>query len=258
MLSQSMAHPGIIRDLEGRVPHVHLKEGEVAKYVLLPGPPERARLTASMFDDAKEMGFHREYLSFMGTYRGIDVSVVSTGMGVFSAVTAVEELAAIGGNTFIRIGSCATYQKEIRLGDNIIATACIRDEGCTLEFAPLAFPAVPDLGVMISLIESAKEIGATYHTGVIRTCENFYLRNRSPALNEQYAKLGAVALEMELSAILMASIDLGKRAGGILTVGSNLVTAENRYKGQRIKDFDIGEKKMIQIALEAIKKLDSA
>lgn len=252
-----MAHPGIVRDSEGRVPHVYLKEDDVARFVLLPGSPERARLTASMFDDAKEMGFHREYLSFTGTYQGIDVSVVSTGMGVFSAVTAVEELAAIGADTFIRIGSCATYQEEINLGDNIIATGCIRDEGCTLEFAPLAYPAVPNLDIMLALIDSAKERGATYHTGVVRTCENFYLRERSPTLNAQYAKLGAVALEMELSAILMASIDLGTRAGGILTVGSNLVTTENRYKGQRINEFDAGEKNMIRIALDTVKKLYS-
>jgi uridine phosphorylase len=252
-----MAHPGVMRDSEGRVPHVYLKDGDVAEYVLLPGSPERARVTASMFDNAKEMGFHREYLSFTGEYGGIGISVVSTGMGVFSAVVAVEELAAIGANTFIRIGSCATYQEEIQLGDNIIATGCIRDEGCTLEFAPLAFPAVPDLGVMTALIDSAKEVGATYHTGVVRTCENFYLRDRSPALNAQYARLGAVALEMELSAILMASIDLRKRAGGILTVGSNMVTAENRYKGQRINEFDTGEKNMIKIALETVKKLQS-
>jgi uridine phosphorylase len=158
---------------------------------------------------------------------------------------------------FIRIGSCATYQEEIQLGDNIIATGCIRDEGCTLEYAPLAFPAISDLAVMTALIDSAKEIGATYHTGVVRTCENFYLRDRSPALNAQYAKLGAVALDMELSAILMASIDLGKRAGGILTVGSNMVTTENRYKGDRVDEFDVGEKNMIRIALETIKKLHS-
>jgi len=252
-----MAHPRIVRDSEGRVPHVYLKEGDVAKYVLLPGSPERARLTASVFDATKEMGFHREYLSFTGKYQGIDVSVVSTGMGVFSAVTAVEELAAIGADTFIRIGSCATYKEGINLGDNIIATGCIRDEGCTLEFAPLAFPAVPNLEVMTALIDSAKEYGTTYHTGVVRTCENFYLRDRSPVLNEQYARLGAVALEMELSAILMGAIDLGKRAAGILTVGSNLVTTENRYKGQRIKEFDAGERNMIRIALEAIKKLDA-
>ncbi|MFW9967822.1 MAG: nucleoside phosphorylase [Candidatus Thorarchaeota archaeon] len=246
-----------MRDSEGRVPHVYLKDGDVAEYVLLPGSPERARLAASMFNSSKELGFHREYLSFTGEYQGVEVSVVSTGMGVFSAVVAVEELAAIGANTFIRIGSCATYQEEIQLGDNIITTGCIRDEGCTLEFAPLAFPAVPDLAVMTALIESAKEVGATYHTGIVRTCENFYLRDRSPALNEKYAKLGAVALEMELSAILMASIDLRKRAGGILTVGSNMVTSENRYKGDRIDEFDAGEKNMIRIALETVRKLHS-
>lgn len=252
-----MAHPGVMRGEDGRAPHIMLKEDEIARYVLLPGSPERARLTASMFDKAEEMGFHREYLSFTGKYHGVDVTVMSTGMGVFSAVTAVEELADIGADTFIRIGSCATYQREINLGDNIIATGCIRDEGCTLEFAPLAFPAVPNLDVMLTLIESAQEIGATYHTGVVRTCENFYFRERSPKLNEQYTRLGAVALEMELSAILMASIDLGKRAGGILTVGSNLVTTENRYKGQRVEEFDNGEKNMIKIALETIKKLNA-
>ncbi len=253
-----MAHRGVMRGEDGRTPHIKLKEDEIARYVLLPGSPERARLTASMFDIAEEKVFHREYLSFTGKYQGIDVTVMSTGMGVFSAVTAVEELAAIGADTFIRIGSCATYQEEIALGDNIIATGCIRDEGCTLEFAPLSFPAVPDLQVLTGLIDSAKEIGAKYHTGVVRTCENFYLRERSPKLNEQYARLGAVALEMELSAILMAAIDLGKRAGGILTVGSNLVTTENRYKGQRIQEFDQGEKNMIRIALETIKRLDKS
>jgi len=253
-----MAHPGVMRGKDGRAPHIQLKEDEIARYVLLPGSPERARLTASMFDEAEEKAFHREYLSFTGKYRGVDVTVMSTGMGVFSAATAVEELSDIGADTFIRIGSCATYQKEIALGDNIIATGCIRDEGCTLEFAPLSFPAVPDLEVLTSLIETAKSIDATYHTGVVRTCENFYLRERSPKLNEQYTRLGAVALEMELSAILMAAIDLGKRAGGILTVGSNLVTTENRYKGQRIQEFDHGEKNMIKIALETIKRLDKA
>ena len=251
-----MAHPRVMRGEDGRTPHIHLKEDEVARYVLLPGSPERARITASLFDKAEERTFHREYLSFTGKYEGVDVTVMSTGMGVFSASTAVEELADIGADTFIRIGSCTTYQKDIALGDNIIPTGCIRDEGCTLEFAPLSVPALPDFEILTSLIESAKEVGAVYHTGVARTCENFYLRERSTKLNEQYAKLGAVALEMELSAILMAAIDLRKRAGGILTVGSNLVTTENRYKGQRVAEFEAGERNMIRIALETIKRLN--
>ena len=107
-----MAHPGVMRGEEGRAPHIQLREDEIARYILLPGSPERARITAAMFDEAEEKAFHREYLSFTGKYQGIDVTVMSTGMGVFSAVTAVEELAAIGADTFIRIGSCATYQKE--------------------------------------------------------------------------------------------------------------------------------------------------
>jgi uridine phosphorylase len=235
-----------------------LKEGDVARYVSLPGPPKRARITASLFHEAEEKAFHREYLTFTGSYQGVPVSVMSTGMGCFSAITAVEELAAIGTDTFIRIGSCATLQEAIELGNNIIASGCIRDEGCTLEYALLSFPALPNLDVLLFLIDSAKKVGATYHTGVVRTCQNFYLRDRSPKLNEQYARLGAVALDMDLSAILIAATDLGKRGGGILTVGSNLVTGENRYKGQRLEEFDEGEKRMIRIALEAITGLNSA
>lgn len=253
-----MAHSRVMRNPDGRVPHLRLTEGDVARYVLLPGPPERARAAAVMFDEANEKAFHREYLTFTGSYQSVPISVMSTGMGCFSAITAVEELAAIGADTFIRIGSCATFQKNIELGHNIIASGCIRDEGCTLEYAPLAFPAIPNLNVLLSLIGSAKELGATYHTGVFRTCQNFYLRERSPKLNEQYTRLGAVALDMEMSAILIAVIDLGVRAGGILTVGSNMVTGENRYKGDRLEHFDRGEKTMIKTALEAIRRLDSA
>ncbi len=252
-----MAHSRVMRDPDGKVPHLHLTERDIAKYVLLPGPPERARAAAAMFDEAEEKAFNREYLTLTGTYQGVPVSVMSTGMGCFSAITAVEELAAIGAETFIRIGSCATFQDSIELGHNIIASGCIRDEGCTLEYAPLAFPAIPNLKVLLSLIGSAKELGATYHTGVVRTCQNFYLRERSPKLNEQYTRLGAVALDMEMSAILIAAIDLGLKAGGILTVGSNMVTGENRYKGDRLKQFGRGEKNMIKTALEAIKNLDS-
>lgn len=251
-----MAHPNVLRNEEGRAPLIGLKEDEIARYVLLPGSPERARLTASMFDESKEMSCHREYLSFTGKYRGVDITVISTGMGCFSTVTCVEELADIGADTFIRIGTCATYQPEIALGDIIVATGCIRDEGCTLELAPLSFPAIPDFEVLTSLIESARAAGVRYHTGIVRTCENFYLRERSLELNRQYTRLGAVALDMELSAVLMAAIDLGKRAGGILTVGSNLVTAENQFKGQRVDEFRLGEKNMIKIALETIKQLD--
>jgi len=210
-----------------------------------------------MFGESKEMSCHRVYLSFTGKYQGVEITVISTGLGCFSTVTCVEELADIGADTFIRIGTCANYQPEIALGDIIIATGCIRDEGCTLELATLSFPAIPDFEVLTSLIESAKAAEVSYHAGIVRTCENFYLRDRLRELNRQYTRLGAVALDMELSAVLMAAIDLGKRAGGILTVGSNLVTTENQFKGQRVDEFKLGERNVIKIALETIKRLDS-
>ncbi len=205
-----MAHPAILRYPDGRVPHINLKEGDVAGYVLLPGSLERAKTASTMFDEVEEKGMHREFLTFTGKYKGVDVTVMSTGMGCFSAVTAVEELAAIGAHTFIRIGSCATLQRRIELGHVIIATGCIRDEGSTLEYAPLSFPAIPNLDVLLALIDSAREAGVTYHTGIVRTCDNFYMRDRSPQLNKQYARLGAVGIDMELSGILVAAMDLAR------------------------------------------------
>lgn len=245
-----------MRRPDDTMPHIQLKEDDVAKYALLPGPPERARRAAEMLDDVEEKGFHREYQAFTGSYKGVGVTVMSTGMGVFSAVVGVEELAQIGTEVFIRIGSTGAIQEKARIGDLVIPRAAVRDEGASIEYMPENMPAMTDLDVLDSLREAAQDLNVRHHVGVMRTREVFYERERSKNLDMRYAELGVLSDDMELSGMLSVAADLDKKAGGIMTVGANLATNENRYKGDKEDDYNEGEKSMFKTTLEAVKKLE--
>ena len=103
--------------------HLRVKPGDVAKYVLLPGDPDRVLRIAKQLDDAQEVVFHREYRTVTGTYKGIPVSATSTGIGCPSAAIAIEELANVGSTHFIRVGSTGALQPEVKIGDVVISTA---------------------------------------------------------------------------------------------------------------------------------------
>jgi uridine phosphorylase len=106
--------------------HVHLKKGDVGRYVLLPGDPGRVPKIAQYFDDAHEVAFNREYRTFTGTVDGIKISATSTGIGCPAAAIALEELIKVGADTFIRVGTAGALQKEVGLGDVCISTAAVR------------------------------------------------------------------------------------------------------------------------------------
>ena len=146
--------------------HVHLKPGDVGRYVLLPGDPGRVPLIASFFDDAKEVANNREYRTWTGTVAGIPVSCCSTGIGCPSTAIAVEELIKCGADTFIRIGTCGALQREVKLGDLCITTAAVREEGTTRQYVPLSYPAVADLDVTLALRQAAQNLKLPAHTGI--------------------------------------------------------------------------------------------
>lgn len=111
------------------MPHLKLRDDLGIQYAILPGDPARVERIAEQLEDVEELEFNREYKSIAGTYRGIRVLAVSTGIGGPSTGIAVEELARIGVTHAIRIGSCGALQKEIRLGDLILVQGAVRDEG---------------------------------------------------------------------------------------------------------------------------------
>ncbi|GIS67068.1 MAG: hypothetical protein CM1200mP6_01360 [Anaerolineaceae bacterium] len=138
--------------------HLKLKPGDVGKYVLLPGDPDRVLRISKYLDDVKEVVFHREYRTCTGSYKGIKVSATSTGIGCPSAAIAVEELANVGATHFIRVGSTGALQPHINVGDIIINTASMRNEGTTKFYVDDGFPAVADHFLTHALIQAGTEL----------------------------------------------------------------------------------------------------
>ena len=129
--------------------HIHCKAGDVGRYVLLPGDPGRCEYIASFLDDAKLIAHNREHKTYTGTLLGEKVSVVSTGMGCPSTAIAVEELIKVGADTFIRVGTSGGMQPNQRPGELAIVTGAVRDEGTTLHYLPVEFPAVANVEIFI-------------------------------------------------------------------------------------------------------------
>ena len=207
--------------------HIHCTEGDVGRYVLLPGDPGRCEAIARHFDNPVHIGMNREYNIWTGTLLGEKVSVCSTGIGGPSASIAMEELHNIGADTFIRVGTCGGIDLDVKPGDVIVATGAVRYEHTSLEYAPVEYPAVPDFDVTLALKQAGEELGYRIHTGVVQCKDSFYGQHspeKSPVyyelLNkwESYKRLGVKASEMESAALFVVAAALGCRCGSCFHV----------------------------------------
>ena len=154
--------------------HIALAEGDAGRYVFLPGDPGRCELIASYFDDPVKVASHREYETWSGYLEGEKVSVTSTGIGGPSAAIAMEELVAIGSDTFVRVGTSGSMQDHIKPGDIAVVSAAIRDEGTSVHYLPIEFPAVADVDLTGALTQAARTMGASVHVGVSQSKDSFY------------------------------------------------------------------------------------
>ena len=245
-----------MKDDSGLQYHVKVRPGDIGRYVLLPGDPGRVEKMAKYLDDAQFVSSNREHMVFTGKLLGEKVSIVSTGMGCPSTAIAVEELIAVGADTFIRVGTSGAVQPWLKLGDVAVVTGAIRDEGTTRQYLPIEFPAIADIEVVNALAEASKRVGANYFLGISQTKDSFYgevERERMPMaahLEERWKAWeagGAICSEMEAAAIFILSSIYRKRAGGVMMViGSDI---ETLLKKQHDKEI------MIKAAIEAIKIL---
>ena len=203
--------------------HLKMKQGDVGKYILLPGDRARVPLMSTYLEDAKEVGNNREYLAHTGTHKGIKVTVMSTGMGCPAAAIAVEELANIGAKVFIRTGSTGALQRPIAVGDLIIANGAVKNEGTSKMYEPNEFPAVPSFRVLRSLVESAESLRRglrfNYHVGIVSSDDAFYAE--TPDFIKRMTAYGALGLDMESSAIFVVSRARGLESGSILSASEN-------------------------------------
>lgn len=224
--------------------HIGLPDGAIGGPVLLPGDPERVDIIAKLWDEPKELARHREYRTVVGEYRGEPIGVTSTGIGSPSAAIAVEELANIGVETFLRVGSCGVIQEEIDIGDLVITTGAVRQEGTSDEYVREAYPATAHGEVVTALVSAAERLGYEYHLGVTCSTDSFYAGQSRPGhggfravgAEERIAELqeaGVLNFEMEASAILTLASIYGLRAGAVCTVYANRETGEFRTDGQQ-------------------------
>lgn len=210
--------------------HLHIKEGDVGRYVILPGDPKRVPLIAKYFDDAHLVADSREYVTYSGYLDGEKVSVTSTGIGGPSASIAMEELFKCGSDTFIRMGTCGGIALPVMGGDVVIATAAVRMEGTSREYAPIEFPAVASFEVVQALAQAAKQLGKKSHIGVVQCKDSFYGQHDPSSMPVSYdlinkwqawKRLGVLASEMESAALFVVAAHLGVRCGSAFSVVGN-------------------------------------
>lgn len=240
--------------------HIQVAQGEVGKYVIMPGDPKRCVKIAQYFDDPVLIADNREYITYTGTLDGVKVSVTSTGIGGPSAAIAMEELVRCGADTFLRIGTCGGMQTEVKSGDIVIATGAIRMEGTSREYAPIEFPAVPDLAVTNALAEAAKKLDCPYHVGVVQCKDSFYGQHEPETkpvsyelVNkwEAWKRLGCLASEMESAALFAVASYLHVRAGSCFLVVANQEREKLGLENPVVHDTDMA----VRVAVEAVRGL---
>lgn len=240
--------------------HINCMAGDVGRYCILPGDPGRCAKIAAYFDDAALVTSNREFTTYTGTLLGEKVSVTSTGIGGASASIAMEELAAIGADTFIRVGTCGGIRLDVQSGDLVVATGAVRMEGTSREYAPIEYPAVSDFEVLTALTQAADESGRRWHAGVVQCKDSFYGQHapeRMPVAGQLQAKweawkrLGVLASEMESAALFVVANALGVRCGSVFHVIWNQERNAAGLDQTRDEDTDAA----VRAGVEALKIL---
>ncbi len=237
--------------------HIRLKPSDVSRYVLLPGDPDRVAKITKYWDEGKEVARNREFVTHTGFFKGARISVCSTGIGAPAAAIAVEELANIGGDTFIRVGSTGSIREECKCGDLIISTGAVRLEGTSKQYVRIEYPALASYEVVAALVEAAEALGYRYHVGITASTDSFYCGQARPGfkgywqswINDLIPDLSAanvINFEMEAAAIFTLANLFRLRAGAVCAVFTNRITDE----------FDVaGEEEAGKTASEAVKIL---
>jgi uridine phosphorylase len=216
--------------------HIRCKPGDVARYVLLPGDPARVGLIVSRWAEGREIASEREHVTATGMLRdGGAVSACSTGAGGGSTASALEELIAIGADTFIRVGTCGAIQPHIACGDVIIHTGAVRLDGTSVQYVCPEYPASAHYQVVSALVQSAERLGVRYHLGVTASTASFYTGQGRPgwrgyhqswqgSLLPDLQRAGVLNFEMEAATIFTMLGLYGLRGGSVCAVVANRVT----------------------------------
>lgn len=240
--------------------HIKCSVGDVGKYVIMPGDPDRCDKIAEYLESPYFVRQNREYRIFNGYLDGELVTVCSTGIGGPSAAIALEELANIGADTFIRIGTCGGIREDVRGGDICIAMSAVRQDGTSYEYAPEGYPATADFDTVCALSQAADALGCKKHIGVVQAKDSFYGQH-SPAVKpvssmllekwEAWKRLGVLCSEMESAAMFTVAAFRRVRCGSVFSVVWNQEIEQTIGGDHRNEDTSLA----IKCAVEAVRIL---
>jgi uridine phosphorylase len=240
--------------------HIRCKPGDVAEAVLLPGDPGRSELISGLFERPRLIAKNREFTTYTGELNGHPISVCSTGIGSPSTAIAVEELAAVGAKTFIRVGTTGSIQKQVSFGHLVVATAAVRDEGTTPPYVPLAYPAVADHQLVAAMLAAAGRLNQRVHAGIVRSHDSLYsdLHAREMPRREElgqalkmWERSGVLCNDMESSTIFTLCGLKGLRGGAVLMVVNE--PGEEGIDPRKVAALDLTP--MFRVAFEAVRQL---
>lgn len=234
--------------------HIQCDPSDVARYVFCPGDHARARKIADHMENARLVTDSRGYVVYTGTYKGVPMTACGTGMGGPTVAIALEELAHMGADTFIRVGSCGVFQEGQQPGDVIIASGTFRAGGTANAYLPPAFPAVPTFSVLRRLVESAEALGIAHTVGVGVAGDAFYAP-RDPSYADLYRRAGLVSVEMESDTLFIVGAYRGWRTGALYASDGAPGVIKPEW-GEPA--YRAGELNCIRIALDAMLQLSSA
>ena len=236
-------------------PHINSTPEMIAKTVLMPGDPKRARLVATDFLDGAEL-FNdvRGVSGYTGKWKGERVSVMASGMGMPSiGIYSYELYNAFGVENIIRIGSAGAMREDIRLRDIVLGMGACTDSAYGEQFGLSGcFAPICDYGLLKTAADIAKEKGINAHIGNILSSDVYY--DDDPQRNIAWRKMGVLAVEMEAAALYMNAARAGKKALAICTVSNSLITGEELPARERESSF--GE--MIELALDVATRIKEA
>ena len=240
-------------------PHIAAKPGDFGKTVLMPGDPLRSKFIAETFlENPFLVNNVRGVQGYTGTYKGVKVSVMASGMGMPAIGIYSHELYnAYGVENIIRVGSAGSIQDHINLYDIVIGQGACTDSNFAAQFhLPGTFAPIADFDLLCAAVDAAKEAGATYHVGNINSSDVFYGDHEGvpEGLDSVYAlkKMGVMALEMEAAALYMNAARYGKRALCICTISDHVLKGVETTSAERQTAFT----QMMKIALETAVKME--
>ncbi|WP_134685849.1 nucleoside phosphorylase [Brevibacillus migulae] len=238
------------------LPNLKIDPQELPERVIVCGDPKRAATIAGLLDNPRQLAENREYHSYAGSFQGVNVAVVSHGVGAPGAAVCFEELAKGGAKSIIRVGTAGSYQKEVPPGSLVVSTAAVRTDGLTSQLVPPGFPAVADREVVSALSDAAREHhqGLPVTEGITLTIDVFY-NGVLEFPHALYKKAGVLAVEMENSALFVIAALRGMKAGAILAIDgyadADLLDSYNPHTDSTAKAIEAEAK----IALVAITRI---